>query len=257
MELIDTHIHLYSSEFGNDRDSLIRDALNCGISKFFLPNIDAESILPMYELCDAYPQHCFPMMGLHPCSVKENYKAEMKKVEEAFSQRKFFAVGETGLDFYWDRTFIPQQEEVFIRHLQLAHELKLPVVIHSRQSTDRIIEIIRSQKHLNVKGIFHCFSGDKRQAEAIIQMGMYLGIGGVLTFKNSGLDKVLEHIPLSHCVLETDAPYLAPAPYRGKQNRPAYLLLVAQKLAEVKQTTPEEVAAVTTANALKIFDMPS
>lgn len=257
MQLVDTHIHLYADEFNDDRKVLIENAIGKGISKFFLPNIDSGSILPMYELCDAYPVNCFPMMGLHPCSVKENYKAEMKTIEAAFSNRKFYAVGEIGLDFYWDKTFIREQEEVFIRQLHLAHEMNLPVVIHSRESVDRILEIIHQQKHIIIKGIFHCFSGNEKQAHEIIKMGMYLGIGGVLTFKNSGLDKVIEKIPLSHCVLETDAPYLAPAPYRGKRNIPEYLSLIAEKLAAIKQVSTDEVSAVTTSNALNIFNLSS
>ncbi len=235
----------------------MENAIGKGISKFFLPNIDSSSIQPMYELCDAYPSNCFPMMGLHPCSVKENYKAEMNVMEAEFSKRKFYAVGEIGLDFYWDKTFIREQEEVFIRQLHLAHEMNLPVVIHSRESVDRIIEIIHQQKHISIKGIFHCFSGNEKQANEIVAMGMYLGIGGVLTFKNSGLDKVMEKIPLTGCVLETDAPYLAPAPYRGKRNIPEYLSLVAEKLAAIKQISADEVAAVTTSNALNIFNLSS
>ncbi len=166
-------------------------------------------------------------------------------------------MGEIGLDFYWDKTFIREQEEVFIRQLHLAHEMNLPVVIHSRESVDRIIEIIHQQKHISIKGIFHCFSGNEKQANEIVAMGMYLGIGGVLTFKNSGLDKVMEKIPLTGCVLETDAPYLAPAPYRGKRNIPEYLSLVAEKLAAIKQISADEVAAVTTSNALNIFNLSS
>lgn len=230
-------------------------AIGKGIIKYFLPNIDSNSIQPMYDLCDQHPLHCYPMMGLHPCSVKENYEMEMQRVESEFSKRKFYAVGEIGLDFYWDKTYIREQEEVFIRQLNLAHEMNLPVVIHSRESIDRIIEIIHQQKHIMVKGIFHCFSGNEKQANEIIAMGMYLGIGGVLTFKNSGLDKVMEKIPLSQMVLETDAPYLAPAPHRGKRNIPEYLSLVAQKLADVKKLSPDEVAEVTTHNALKIFNL--
>lgn len=255
MQLIDTHIHLYADEFNDDRNSLMDNALSKGISKFFLPNIDSSSIQPMYDLCDAHPNHCFPMMGLHPCSVKDDYKAEMSVIESEFSNRKFYAVGEIGLDFYWDKTFVRQQEEVFIRQLHLANEMNMPVVIHSRDSIDRIIEIIHQQKHISIKGIFHCFSGNEKQAEEILKMRMHLGIGGVLTFRNSGLDKVIEKTPLSHCVLETDAPYLAPAPHRGKRNIPEYLSLVAEKLASIKQVSVDEVAEATTSNALKIFNL--
>lgn len=257
MQLVDTHIHLYADEFNDDRKCLIENAVSKGISNFFLPNIDSHSIQPMFDLCDAHPANCFPMMGLHPCSVKENFKAEMDVIESEFFKRKFYAVGEIGLDFYRDKTFIREQEEVFIRQLHLAHEMNLPVVIHSRESVDRIIEIIHQQNHISIKGIFHCFSGDENQAGEIIAMGMYLGIGGVLTFKNSGLDKVIEKVPLSHCVLETDAPYLAPAPHRGKRNIPEFLSLIAEKLAEVKQVSIVEVAEKTTSNALRIFNLLS
>jgi TatD DNase family protein len=255
MQLVDTHIHLYSAEFNDDRNLMTDAAIAKGISKFILPNIDSRSLQPLYNLCEAYPMHCFPLMGLHPCSVNENYQTELKAIESEFAKRKFYGIGEIGLDFYWDKTFIREQEKVFIRQLNLAHEMNLPVVIHSRESLDRILEIMHHHKQLHVRGIFHCFSGNEKQAEKIIGMGMYLGIGGVLTFKNSGLDKVMQNITVSHCVLETDAPYLAPAPYRGKRNLPEYLYLIAEKLAAVKQISVKEVAETTTANAYKIFNL--
>jgi TatD DNase family protein len=253
MTLTDTHIHLYADEFESDRHQLIEAARKAGVGRFYLPNIDSHSIPSLYHVCDQYPDICFPMMGLHPCSVNDRYRNEWHFIEKEFSKRKFFAVGETGLDFYHDTTYRQEQEKVFILHLHVAHELNLPVVIHSRNSLDRIIEIIRQHPQLNIRGIFHCFSGNAQQAQQITAMGMYLGIGGIITFKNSSLDRVLADIPLDYLVLETDAPYLAPAPYRGKRNQPDYLPLIAEKLALLKNTTAEEVAGMTTRNALDIF----
>lgn len=257
LHLTDTHTHLYLEEFNNDRDQLIHQAREKGVSRFFLPNIDSTSLPSLYELCDTFPDWTFPMIGLHPCSVNLNFKNELDIIHDESVKRKFYAVGEIGLDFYWDQSFIRQQEEAFISQLRLADQLHLPVVIHSRNSTDRIIELLKEHHSLNPKGIFHCFSGSESQAREIIELGMYLGIGGVLTFKNSGLDKVIAGVPADRIVLETDAPYLAPAPYRGKRNLPAYLLLVAEKLAAIKGITIEEVAEITTSNADTIFGLSS
>jgi TatD DNase family protein len=253
MKITDTHTHLYAEEFNADRNSLIADATNKGILKFFLPNIDSTSLNAMYNTCDAYPELCFPMMGLHPCSVKENYKEELAIIKEQFQKRKFYAVGEIGIDLYWDKTFIKEQEEVFNIQLQWAVELNLPIVIHSRNSTAEIINILKEDSSKNLKGIFHCFSGTAEQANEIIGLGFLLGIGGVLTFKNSGLDKVVEQINLEHMVLETDAPYLAPAPFRGKRNEPSFILYTLNKIAEIKNLSPEQVAEITSATAEKLF----
>lgn len=255
MNIIDTHIHLYAEEFNSDRNQLINDAINKGVKKFFIPNIDSTSFEGMYKVCDEFPENCFPMMGLHPCSVKENYKEELLKVEKEFTKRKFYAVGEIGIDLYWDKTFVKEQKQVFIIQIQMASDKKLPIVIHSREATNEIIAILKKNLHLNLTGIFHCFSGTLEQANEIIDMGFYLGIGGVVTFKNSGLDKVVEKIDLKHLVLETDAPYLAPAPFRGKRNEPVYILNVVKKIAEIKNTAEDEVAKITSENAEKVFEM--
>jgi TatD DNase family protein len=253
MNICDTHIHLYAEEFIADRNFLISDAVNKGITKFFLPNIDSSSFSGLYKVCDDFPENCLPMMGLHPCSVKENYKEELAKVEAQFDKRKFYAIGEIGIDLYWDKTFVKEQEDVFTIQIQWASEKKLPIVIHSRNSTDEIIKILKNFMHLNLSGIFHCFSGNIEQANEIIEMGFFLGIGGVVTFKNSGLDKVLEKINLENIVLETDAPYLAPVPFRGKRNEPAYILNVLKKIAEIKNVSETDVAVITSANAANVF----
>lgn len=253
MNITDTHIHLYADEFDADRNSLITDAVNKGVKRFFIPNIDSASFEGLYRVCDEFPENCFPMMGLHPCSVKENYKEELSKVEIEFSKRKFYAVAEIGIDLYWDKTFVTQQEDAFRTQIHWAAERKLPIVIHSRNSTEEIINILKEYSNLSLSGIFHCFSGTIEQSQEIISMGFYLGIGGVVTFKNSGLDKVIEKINLENIVLETDAPYLAPVPFRGKRNEPSYILNVLKKISEIKNISPEEIAAITTKNAEKIF----
>jgi TatD DNase family protein len=251
---IDTHTHLYAEEFSTDIDEALKRAIDAGVEKFFLPNIDSSSIDVMHALCEKNPQHCFPMMGLHPCSVKENYKEELDIVYKHLKERKYTAVGEIGIDLYWDKTFYKEQVVAFEQQINWALEFNLPIVIHCRNSFDEIYEVLSSFKKLP-KGIFHCFSGNAEQAQKIIDnTGFKLGIGGVITFKNSGLDKAIEHIDLKHLVLETDSPYLAPVPYRGKRNESAYIPLIAAKLAEVKKCSLLEVAAVTTANAKEIFN---
>jgi TatD DNase family protein len=262
MIFTDTHTHLYLGDFDADREALINDAMRNNVQRFFLPNIDATSIDSLFALTQKYPTNCFAMMGLHPCSVKENYKDELKNIYEAIQPQTpnpklqtVYAIGEIGMDLYWDKTFVKEQEIAFITQCHWADDLNLPIVIHSRNSTDELIAIIKNHQHLNLNGIFHCFSGNLEQAKEIIDLGFYLGIGGVVTFKNSGLDKVVEQIDLQHIVLETDAPYLAPAPHRGKRNIPEYLKLVAEKIAIIKNTSLEEVAAVTTENSKKIFNV--
>lgn len=253
MNLVDTHIHLYADEFSADRNELIQQALNNNVTAFYMPNIDSTSIAGMYDLEEKYPANCFAMMGLHPCYVKENYREELSAVEAELSKRKFCAIGEIGIDLFWDKSFKKQQEEVFIKQMEWANDLNLPIVIHSRNATDEIISIIKQNQHLKPKGIFHCFSGDIKQAKEIIELEFYLGIGGVVTFKNGGLDKVVSGIGIEKIVLETDAPYLAPAPHRGKRNVPSYLSLVTNKIAELKNITADKVASITTENAKKIF----
>lgn len=251
--IIDTHCHLYVSEFASDYQEVIARAIQEGIEKFYLPSIDSQSINQMLRLEQEYPGKCFSMMGLHPCSVKENFKDELDIVSDWLSKRKFAAVGEIGLDFYWDRTFEKLQYDAFHQQIEWALHYDLPIVIHSRDSTSECIEVVKHHQNGSLKGIFHCFGSDYESAVKITDLGFYLGIGGIITYKNSGLSAVLEKIPLAHLVLETDAPYLSPVPFRGKRNESSYLNYVLDKLAIVKGVSREEVAEVTTANAEKIF----
>jgi len=253
MQLIDTHTHLYVHQFENDRAEVIAKAKQAGVQKFYLPAIDSETHEAMLELEAAYPEDFFAMMGLHPCSVKGNFEEELKIVEGWLQKRSFCAVGEIGIDLHWDTTFFEQQKEAFIRQINWAKDLDVPIVIHSRKSTWEVIEILRKEKDDKLRGIFHCFGGSVKEAEAIIECGFHLGIGGVLTFKRAGLDKTMEKIDLEHVVLETDAPYLAPTPFRGKRNESAYVELVAKKLAEIKGVDLTDIARITTENAKKIF----
>ena len=254
MILTDTHTHLYSKEFDADNATLIENAINSGVTRFFLPNIDSESIPGMFQVEKQFPDNCFAMMGLHPCSVNATYQQELMVVEHWLSQRKFVGIGEIGIDLYWDKTFFEQQQDAFRRQIQLAKKYNLPYIIHSRNSFNEVMEIVNEFNNDNIKAIFHCFGGNVQQAEQVVALGNFkLGIGGVVTFKNSGLDKVVEAIDLKHLVLETDAPYLAPAPHRGKRNEPDYLLLVAKRIAEIKNISIEEVAEVTTQNSIEVF----
>jgi TatD DNase family protein len=254
MTFIDTHTHLYSEEFNTDRTPMINSALAKGVDKFYLPNIDSQSIEGMLLLEEQFPANCFPMMGLHPCSVKENYREELALVKQWLDKRRFSAVGEIGIDLYWDKTFIKEQEIAFRQQIDWALEFNYTISIHCRNAFDEIYAILMSYKKLP-KSIFHCFSGNAEQAQQIIALGNFkLGIGGVVSFKNSGLDKVVEQTALEHLVLETDAPYLAPVPYRGKRNESAYIPLIAEKIATIKGISLEEVASVTTKNALSIFE---
>lgn len=262
----DTHTHLYLPEFDNDRDSLMELAFQKNIHRFFLPNIDSSTIEKMLSVSRSYPGKMFPMIGLHPCSVKENFEEELRIAEEYLKalspEAPWVAMGEIGIDLYWDKTFVAEQEMAFRKQIDLAVNNNLPVVIHSRNSLDEIYDIlvdIRHQKPFtskNIRGIFHCFSGTAEQAQKIIGYGNFkLGIGGVVTFKNSGLDKIIHQVGLEHIVLETDAPYLAPVPYRGKRNEPAYLIEIAKKIAEIKDIPLEEVERITTKNSMEIFNV--
>ncbi|MBP7272369.1 MAG: TatD family hydrolase [Saprospiraceae bacterium] len=253
MTLIDTHAHLYSERFDDDRNGMVQRALATGVERMYLPNVDSQSIQGMLALEEAFPQHCFAMMGLHPCSVDANYKKELAIAEKWLADRPFCAVGEIGIDLYWDKTHISEQKSAFITQIHWARELNIPFIIHSRESIDEIIKIVDAEQDGNLRGIFHCFSGTVEQAYIIQQLGFLMGIGGVLTYKKADLPEVVKQVPLTALVLETDAPYLPPTPHRGKRNESAYLTLIAEKLAEAKQTTIEEVAAVTTANALQLF----
>ena len=253
--IIDTHSHIYLPEFDADRDVMIERAENEGINIILMPAVDQDTNLNMFKTEEDFSGKCFSMMGLHPCSVKEGFKQELKRAEEYFGKRKFVAVGETGLDFYWDKTYTKEQYESFQTQIDWAKHYDIPVVIHSRNSIDECISTIKENQQGNLKGVFHCFSGDEKQAKEIIDIGFYLGIGGVVTFKNSGLDKVMAGIDMKNVVLETDAPYLAPVPFRGKRNECSYLKYVVEKLAEIKKTSKEEVADITTKNAKELFNI--
>jgi len=253
--IIDTHCHLYLDEFKNDIDDVIKRAEVETVNKFFLPAIDSSEIENMFLLESKFPGKCIAMMGLHPCYVKENYLDELAVVKDWLSKRKFAAVGEIGLDFYWDKTFEKQQYEVFRIQIDLALQYSLPIVIHTRDAMQESIDVVKEFVPKGVKGIFHCFGGSYENAKEIIDAGFYLGIGGVLTYKKSGLSEVMEQIDLKHMVLETDAPYLTPLPFRGKRNESSYLKYIVEKLALIKNISTEEVAAVTTANAEKIFGL--
>ncbi|MGN6531033.1 MAG: TatD family hydrolase [Ginsengibacter sp.] len=253
MKLIDTHTHLYVEEFKDDIKAVIERAEAEGVEKFYLPAIDSAENEALVNLEKKFPEKIFAMAGLHPCSVQENFKEELKKIEQQLSKREFAAIGETGLDFYWDTTFSKQQYESLHIHAQWAIEYKKPLVIHTRNAMQETIDLVKEYKGKNIFGIFHCFSGTLKNAKEIIDAGFLLGIGGVLTFKNSGLAEVIKDVDLKYLVLETDSPYLAPVPFRGKRNESSYLKYIVQKLAEVKNISVEEVALQTTKNAEEIF----
>jgi len=253
MKFTDTHCHLYSEEFKHDIGNVIARAESEGVGKFYLPGIDSSAINDMLQLEKDFPGKCMAMMGLHPCYVKDNYREELAIVAGWLEKRKFAAVGEIGLDFYWDKTHVKEQYEAFRMQAQLALQHQLPIVIHSRDAMDESIAIVKEFSSRGLKGIFHCFGGTLAQANEIIDLGFYLGIGGVLTYKKSGLAEVLASVSLDHLVLETDAPYLTPVPFRGKRNESSYLKYVAEQLAAIKKVSLEELALVTTSNAEKIF----
>lgn len=254
MILTDTHTHLYSSQFDEDRAEMIERAVEKGVSRLFLPNIDSAYIESMLALEKKYPDNCFAMMGLHPCSVKENYREELAIVEEWLGKRNFCAIGEIGIDLYWDKSTLAIQQDAFRTQINWAKERNLPFVIHCRDAFDEIFEIMDELNDENMRGIFHCFTGNLEQAQHIINYGGFkLGIGGVVTFKNSGLDKVVEQVDIKHLVLETDSPYLAPTPYRGKRNESSYLYNVADRVSDLNQMSIEKVAEITTANSKEVF----
>jgi TatD DNase family protein len=256
MILTDSHVHLYLEQFDHDRHEVIRQAIKQGIRYMVLPNIDKDSVISMMELVRDFPQNCFPMMGLHPTSVGKDYTDQLESVRDWLKKEKFYAIGEMGIDLYWDQTFFAEQQEAFRIQVKLALEYNLPVVIHSRNSFDEIFRLLDEVYKPGLKGVFHCFTGNAEQAEHITGMGFMLGLGGVLTYKNSGLAEVVEKIPIEHLLLETDAPFLAPSPHRGKRNESAFLVEVAKKLAEIKGIKVEEVAEITTRNALELFKIP-
>jgi TatD DNase family protein len=253
MTITDTHTHLYAEEFDIDRNEMIQRAINSGVSRFFIPAIDSNSIQKMYELEANYPENVFLMMGLHPTYVNDNYLDELKIVEQELASRKFVAIGEIGIDLYWDKIHLKEQQIAFRRQIQLAKKYKLPIVIHCREAFDEIFEILEEEKSAELFGIFHCFSGTYEQALQAISYNMKLGIGGVVTFKNGKIDQFINQIDLNHIVLETDSPYLAPIPFRGKRNESSYIVNVVDKLAALYGVSPEEIALQTTENSKAIF----
>ena len=255
MIITDTHTHLYSQEFDQDRDEVIQRAIKNGVTRFFIPAIDSNHTQSMYELEKNYPENIFLMMGLHPTYVDENYRQELAHVKEQLSKSKFYAIGEIGIDLYWDKTHLEEQKIVCRTQIQLAKHYKLPIVIHCRNAFDEIFEILEQEKSDDLFGIFHCFSGNHEQAIQAISYNMKLGIGGVVTFKNGNIDQFLNQIPLQHIVLETDSPYLSPVPFRGKRNESGYILEVVKKLAQLYDCTQEEIAEITTKNSKIVFSI--
>ena len=253
MIITDTHTHLYSEEFDQDRNEMIQRAIDAGVSRFFIPAIDSSSTDSMYELEKNYPENVFLMMGLHPTYVKDNYLQELLHVECELEKRKFYAIGEIGIDLYWDKTHLEEQQIAFRSQIRLAKKYNLPIVIHCREAFDEIFQILEDEKSDELFGIFHCFTGTYEQALKAISYNMKLGIGGVVTFKNGKIDQFLNQIDLQHIVLETDSPYLAPIPYRGKRNESSYVVAVAEKLAEIYNLSVEEIAEITTANSKAVF----
>ena len=253
MNLIETHAHIYSSKFDSDRDQVIEDIRNAGIERVYMPNVDVETIDAMLDCEQKYPDLCIPMMGLHPCDVKEDFQSQLYQMEDWLNKRPFAAVGEIGLDLYWDKTFFEQQKEALRIQISWAKEKNLPIVLHCRESMDETIQIIKEEQDGSLQGIFHCFTGSLEQANEIVNLGFLLGIGGVSTFKNGGLDQVIPHLGLENLVLETDAPYLAPVPYRGKRNSPAYLPIIAEKIGDFLAISKDEVALKAKENALNLF----
>lgn len=253
MIFIDTHTHLYAKEFTEDVHEIMLRSKNEGVEKIFLPAIDSETHGAMIDLEAAYPDTCFAMMGLHPCSVEKDYKKELDIIEKYWAERSFCAVGEIGLDYYWSKEYIKEQKDAFRTQIRWAKEWKVPINIHARESLDDIISIIREEKTADLTGIFHCFGGSIEQGKAIIELGFLMGIGGVVTYPKAGLDKVLPSIGLENMVLETDAPYLTPVPHRGKRNEPTYIPIIAKRIADIMQVDIEKVADSTTKNALHLF----
>jgi TatD DNase family protein len=253
MIITDTHTHLYSEQFNDDRNEMVQRALDLGVSRFFIPAIDSTYLDAMLDLEKTFPAHIFLMMGLHPTHVNENVAEELAFVKKWLDTRNFYAVGEIGIDLYWDKTFLKQQQQAFKTQIQWAKEKKLPIVIHCRDAFDEIFEVLEGEKDEKLFGIFHCFSGNLEQAKKAISYNMKLGIGGVVTFKNGKIDQFLGEIPIENIVLETDAPYLAPTPFRGKRNESSYITKVLDKLVDIYHLTPQEIASITTQNSKDVF----
>lgn len=253
--LIDTHSHIYSEDFNDDIEEVLQNAYNNDVKKIVLPNIDSGTIKRLLDLSNSYPHVCYPLMGLHPTSVSNDYKEELSLVEYWLDKQKFYGIGEIGIDLYWDRTYIEEQKDAFRHQIKLAKARNLPIVIHLRESFNEVYEIVKDEQDGSLRGIFHCFSGDETEAKKIIDIGFLLGIGGVLTYKNSNLPHVLRNIEINNLVLETDAPYLSPNPKRGRRNESSYLVYVAQKLAEIYQIPFKEIAEITTENSRRLFEI--
>lgn len=255
MHWIDTHTHLYLEQFDDDRDEMISRAIAAGVDTMLLPNIDADSLEPMLRLCDQYPTHCFPMLGLHPTSVKEDVKEQLTTLEKMLGKQNFCGIGEIGIDLYWDKTFVDAQVMAFRAQMEWAKGLNLPVAIHTRDAFPMILDLVESAQDGRLKGVFHCFTGGIEEADRIMDLGMMMGIGGVLTYKKSTLPEVVRHVPVEYLLLETDSPFLPPVPHRGKRNESSYLIETAIKLAEIKQLSLEELAAETSKNADILFNI--
>ncbi len=255
MILIDTHTHLYLNAFDDDRSEMVERAIAAGVKYMFLPNIDNGSVKGMNELCNLFPENCFPMMGLHPTSVKEDFREELAKVEKLLAEKTYYGVGETGIDLYWDKTHYREQVEAFNFQIDLALEYDLPLIIHARESFIEIFRVLENRNIEGLRGVFHCFTGNVEEANRAIGLGFMLGLGGVLTYKKSGLEEVIAEIGLDQIILETDAPFLPPVPHRGKRNESAYVSLVARKLADIFNIPLAEVAAITTKNASTLFNL--
>lgn len=252
---VDTHAHIYLDDFNEDREDVIQRHIASGVNHIYMPNIDRTSIDPMMEVESRYPEINFAMMGLHPCSVNKDFQRELYIVEEWLNKRKFTAIGEIGTDLYWDKTFWEQQKEAFEIQVRWAKQHKLPIVIHCRESLQETIDIVKSLHDKNLKGVFHCYTGSVEQAKEITSMGFFLGIGGVSTFKNGGLEKIIPHLDLSSIVLETDSPYLSPVPHRGKRNEPSYIPLIASRVAELKKISTEQLQIATFNNTYRLFNI--
>jgi TatD DNase family protein len=253
MLLTDTHTHLYYETDQEKQAQLMQRCLMNNVERLFLPNVDMASIAMIDNLVQKYPNNCFAMAGLHPCDVKEDYETQLSVIYESIANRKIFAIGEIGIDLYWDKTTLGIQQDAFKRQINWAKDLELPIVIHCREAFDEVFEVLESERDEKLRGIFHCFTGNLEQAKRAIDLNFYLGIGGVVTYKKAGLDLVLTDIPIQDIVLETDSPYLAPVPYRGKPNESSYLVHIAQKVADIYQISIEEVAEITTENSRKVF----
>ena len=256
MNFIDTHSHLYLSEYNTDRSETLNRAICNGVDKILMPNLDLATLAPMLELCSSFPENCFPMIGLHPTSVREDYAYHLDNLYSNIHSTEYIAIGEIGIDLYWDSKYLTEQQDAFSKQIDWAIELSLPVVIHCRESFDQIIQILRDKVSKNkIPGVFHSFAGTVEQANTIIELGFMLGINGIVTFKNSNIGEVIRDIPLNKILLETDAPYLAPVPYRGKRNESSYIPLIARKIAEIQNVDVDEIARVTTLSANNLFNV--